>query len=60
MSSSQNRSRAKRVDTRGRLVEDQYLGLVDDCHSERQPLADAERQILSPLVGYGRRDQSAK
>ena len=40
----------QRIDARGRLVEDQHLGFVDDRDRERQPLADAERQILGALV----------
>jgi hypothetical protein len=38
------------VDPRGRLVEDQHLRLVHNRDGERQPLADAERQVLGELV----------
>jgi hypothetical protein len=41
----------ERVDARRRLVEDQHLRLVNDCDGKRQPLADAERQVLGALVG---------
>ena len=40
----------QRVDARSRLVEDQHLGLVDNGDGEREPLADAERQIEGALV----------
>jgi hypothetical protein len=40
----------ERIYSRGRLVEDQHLGLMDDCHGEREPLADAERQIEGAVV----------
>lgn len=40
----------QRVDSRGRLVEDQHLRPVHDRDGEREPLADAERQILGALV----------
>jgi len=40
----------QRVDAGGRLVEDQHLRLVNDRDSERQPLTDAERQVLCALV----------
>ena len=38
------------VDTRGRLVEDQHLGLVNDGDCQREPLPDAERRIEGTLV----------
>ena len=38
------------IDARGRLVEDEDLGLVDDGDGERQPLADAQRQIRGSLI----------
>ena len=41
----------QRIDARGRLVEDQHLGFVNDRNGEREPLADAERQVLGALVG---------
>ena len=50
ISSSQNRSRASGIDPRGRLVEDQHLGLVDDRDGEREPLANPERQIRGALI----------
>jgi len=40
----------QRVDARGRFVEDQHLGLMNDRYRERQPLANAERQVLGALV----------
>ena len=40
----------QRVDARGRLVEDQHFGLMDDRNRKRKPLTDAERQIGGDLV----------
>ena len=38
------------VDARCRLVEDQQVRLVDDRHREREPLADAEREVRGETV----------
>src|SRR5215471_14186376 len=40
----------QRVDPRGRLVEDENLGIVHNRNSEREALANAERQIQGPLI----------
>ena len=40
----------QRIDARRRLVEDEHVRLVHDGDGERQPLADAERQIGGKLV----------
>ena len=40
----------QRIDTRGRLVEDEDLGLVDDGDGEREPLANPQRQIRGALI----------
>ena len=40
----------QRVDPRGRLVEDEHLGLVHDGDGERQPLANAQRQAGGALI----------
>ena len=50
----------QRIDARGRLVEDQHLGLVHDRDGERQPLADAERQVLRRAGRHDRQDRSGR
>ena len=40
----------QRIDARGRLVEDENLGLVDDGDGEREPLANPQRQIRGALI----------
>ena len=41
-----------RVHARGRFIEDQQLGLVHHGHGQRQPLADAQRQVLGQAVEH--------
>ena len=38
------------IDARGRLVEDEDLGLVDDGDGQRKPLANPQRQIQGALI----------
>ena len=40
----------QRIDARGRLVEDEHFRLVNDGDGQRQPLANAERQIRCALI----------
>ena len=40
----------QRIDARGRLVEDEHLGLVHDGNREREPLANPQRQIRGALI----------
>ena len=47
----QNSRRVIGIDAGGRLVEEQHLRLVHDRAGERQPLLQAERQILGRHVG---------
>ncbi|MNX99280.1 hypothetical protein D3C86_1317180 [compost metagenome] len=35
-----------RIDTGGRLIEDENVRRMDHRHRQRQPLADAERQVV--------------
>ena len=39
-----------RVDTRGRLIEDENIGRMDHRHRQRQPLPDAKRQVVRQRV----------
>ncbi len=48
-----------RIDARGRLVEDQQLGLVHHRHRQRQALADAQRQLSGQGVQRPRSARSA-
>ena len=52
INASQKPSRADRIDPRSRLVEDQYLGAVDQGDGQGQSLADAQRQALGSHVGH--------
>ncbi len=38
------------IDARGRLVEDEHFGLVDDGDREREPLANPQRQLQGALI----------
>jgi hypothetical protein len=40
-----------RVERRGRLVEEQHLGVVDQRAGDREPLGLAAGQVLDPAVG---------
>ena len=42
---------AGRVEPVGRLVEDEHLGLADQCGRDAEPLAHAERVVAHPAAG---------
>ena len=48
---------AHRIEPRGRLVEEQHLGVGEQLHRDRRPLALAARQRAHPDVGPGRQIQ---
>ena len=50
ISASQKRSRASGIDTRGRLIQDEYFGLMDDGDGQREPLANSQWQIQRALI----------
>ena len=48
----------KRIDARGRLVENENFRRMYDGDSERQALADAERKVAGVLIKIGREPET--